>query len=134
MSRTTVYRYMRVEVLIKANVSRMAHLENLGLNKIFALLTLKQEDLLKILKGRALSRLTDIQFRTFIRRFRPRQDSMITRPNLIRTLDASLRRLDSAVKRWKSCRQPLPSQIRAQLVSKLRQMIRETCQDSRMAV
>lgn len=134
MSKTTVYRYLKVALLIKANVSLMTLFEKLGLNKIFTLLPLRQKDVARILANRKLVRLSDIQFKTFVRRFKPGKAPKVSTPNLVRALDASLRRLDEAVLRWRTSHLTIPPEIRAQLVVRLKQLIRETRQDSRMAV
>ncbi len=134
MSRTTVYRYLKVELLIKANVARLTLFENLGLNKIFTLARLEQTNVLRILRSGKLPKLSDIAFRSYVQRFKSNQQTLITTPNLIRALDAALRRLETAIGRWRSCRRPLPPEIKARMVSKLRRVIRETRQDARPAI
>jgi len=126
MNRITVYRYLRVAEFLKANVSRVKQLEALGITRIFSLSRLPAAEAVRLLKDRKLLALDDVAFRRVVGQLVPRTRTRITLPNLKKAVEASLARLDAVLGRWRSSKVSLPSEVRATLLGRLRQFIRET--------
>jgi hypothetical protein len=124
MNRTTVYRYLRVAKFLKENVDLGQHLVPLSIVKIYALARLKKEDAVALVRSGKAAALSDVAFLRLTRRLQPQPVIRATLPNLMKSLEASLVRLDRTIRRWHHSEQPMPVSVALRLKARLRSMER----------
>ena len=123
LSRPTVHRYLRVAEFMKANVSRMKQLEPLSINKLFGLSRLHPEAAAALLKETSVKDLSEVEFKKRVRRLAPRTQGRLSAPNLIKTFNSSLLRLERAMNRWRFSDPSLPAEVRSRILSRLRSIL-----------
>jgi hypothetical protein len=119
MNRSTVYRYLRVAMFLKANVDSKQQLVSLSIAKIYALSQLRQEQISEFLRNGKLERLSDVAFLKLTRRLKPRMPTRATLPNLSKSTEASVQHLERSIRRWQDSALTMPMALRARLRAKL---------------
>src|SRR5262245_35734879 len=100
MNRSTVHRYLRVAEFLKSNVDLNQHLVSLSISKIYALSGLKPDHATELIKSGKADELSDVEFLRIARRLKPRHETIPTLPNLSKSTDAALHRLERSIRKW----------------------------------
>jgi hypothetical protein len=124
MNRSTVYRYMRVAEFLKANVSLKQQLASLSIAKLYALSRLKPEQAMELVRSGKAAGMNDVSFMELASRLQPSPVARAILPNLFRSLDAALSRLDWAMKRWQQSQLVMPAPLQSKLQTRLHAMSR----------
>ena len=124
MNRSTVYRYLRVAEFLRANGDLNHHLVSLSISKVYALSRLKPEQARELIKSGKAAMLSDVAFLSLVRRLKPRIATHSTRPNLSKSTEASLERLDRSLKKWQHSALIMPVALQMKLLSRLHSMSR----------
>ncbi|MBI3857272.1 MAG: hypothetical protein HY293_16420 [Planctomycetes bacterium] len=108
MNRSTVYRYLRVAEFLKANVDPGQQLASLSIVKLYELSRLKRDQARRLLKNGSAKSMTDISFLRLVHDIQPRAKHRAIRPNLVRTVDSALIRLERSMNRWQQSGLSMP--------------------------
>jgi hypothetical protein len=120
MNRSTVYRYLRVAKFLRENDDLGQHLAPLSIVKIYALARLKRSDVVALVKNGKAESLSDVSFLKLARRLQPQPKIRLTRPNILKSIEASLARLDRSVKQWQQSRVVLPAALQLRVRARIR--------------
>ena len=134
MNRSTVHRYLRVAMFLKTNVDLNQQLVSLSISKLYALSRLKKEQARTLVRNGKAGQLNDLAFLKLTRHLQPHPVTRETLPNLVKSLEASLVRLDRSMRRWHHSAQPMPVSIALRLKAKLRSLERALDRMGRNAV
>src|SRR5262245_29530717 len=124
MNRTTVYRYLRVAEFLKSNVDLNQHLVSLSISKIYALSRLTPRHATNLIKNGKAARLNDVAFLQLARRLQPKIVVRATLPNLSKSTNAALDRLESSIRRWLHSALTMPVTLQMRLQARLHAMSR----------
>ena len=119
MNRSTVYRYLRVAEFLKANVALKQHLVSMSIAKIYALSRLKSALVRQLMKSGRAEKMNDVAFLRLTCRLQPAAQARSSFPNLFKSIDAALVRLERSIKRWQYSHLSMPMTLQAKLQSKL---------------
>jgi hypothetical protein len=118
-NRTTVYRYLRVAKFLRANVDLKHQLVSMSIAKLYALARLNRDQVSRLVRSGKAEALSDVSFLSLARGLQPQQQPRITRPNLSRSLEASIVRLDRSVRNWQHSGMTMSAALRMKLKSRL---------------
>jgi hypothetical protein len=119
MNRTTVYRYLRVAEFLKANVSLKQHLASLSIAKLYALSRLKHDQAIRLIRSGRAASMNDVAFLRLASRLHPTPMTRSIRPNLVRSLESAMGRLELVVRRWEHSHVTLPVALQSKLQARL---------------
>ena len=123
MNRTTVYRYLEIAKFLRTNDALKHQLASLSISKLYALSRLRQSEVTKLVRSGKAEDLSDVDFLKHVARLQPRRRVLrITRPNLTKSLEASVARLSSCIHRWQDSNLVMSITFRLRLKSRLRSM------------
>ncbi|MCI0657050.1 MAG: hypothetical protein L0170_08260 [Acidobacteria bacterium] len=131
MNRSTVHRYLHVAKFLKSNVALKQQLVSMSIAKIYALSRLKKLQATALIRNGKAESLSDLSFLKLTHRLQPKPVTRAIRPNLMKSLEASLLRLDQSIRRWHHSELEMPASFRARLRSKLHAMERDLDQIGR---
>ena len=97
---------------------------SLSIAKIYDWARLSPSQVEVLIRSGKAQTLNDVDFHRAISRLQPRPTVKQIRPNLSRSIDAAVLRLEQAMKRWQHSEIAMPVQVRMKLHSKLQTMMR----------
>lgn len=119
MNRTTVYRYLRVAEFLKSNVDLSQQLVSLSIVKIYALSRLRKGQASALIRSGKARRMNDVAFLRTIARIQGKSVTHATRPNLLKSVDAALGRLERSIVRWQHSDVFMPTDLQLRLQTRL---------------
>jgi hypothetical protein len=122
MNRTTVYRYLQIADFLKAFDALKHQLVSISITKLYALSRLPKDQVRRLIGSGKVRSLSDVRFVNVVRHLQPKRALRITRPNLHKSLEASISRLDRSMKRWQHSDLVMPASVRMKLRSRLHAM------------
>jgi hypothetical protein len=122
MSRITVHRYLRVAEFLGANVSLKKQMATLGIFKIYALSRLNDRQARSLIRSGKAERMSDAAFQRIGSPLRPRPLYRPTLPNLKRSLEAAVFRLERSLGHWQTFDLRMPPALQSRLQAKLQAM------------
>ena len=124
MNRITVYRYLAVAKFLRTNVYLKQQLVSLSIAKLYALSRLTSEQVTHLLRSGKAVRLNDVAFLQLVRRLAPKAVVRETLPNLSKSLNAALDRLDRSLRRWHLSALMMPAAMQSKTQARLDAMSR----------
>jgi len=122
MNRSTVYRYLRVAEFLKSNVALKQQLVSMSITKIYASCRLRPDQATQLVRSGKADAMSDVAFTRLASRLQPSPVARAILPNLFKSLDAALVRLDWAMRRWQQSQLAMPSSLQSKLQTKLHAM------------
>ena len=122
MNRTTVYRYLRVAAFLKSNVDLGQQLVSMSIVKLYALSRLARSQARRLLRNCDAGSMSDVAFLKRARGFQPKVVTRTIRPNLLKSVDAALRRLERSMRRWQDSALAMPIALQMKLQTRLQAM------------
>jgi len=119
MDRGTIFRYVRVAAFARRHVALKQHLKSLTISKIYALTRLPGTRASEIIRRANVASMSDMNFIRMLSRWAPRKQHKPSAKNLLRAMNAALRRIESSLKRWQDHDLTLPVTERMRLRGRL---------------